>query len=117
MIPRRARRPKMGVREPDRIVCPGHLKWVRGHECVFKFGMCEGKIEAAHVRMGTDGGMGMKPSDCYAVPLCERHHRRQHQIGEESFWRGVDPIKIAADLWRLSPHRINYERRKDKGNG
>jgi hypothetical protein len=43
--------------------------------------------EAAHVRTGTDGGVGVKPGDRYAVPLCTACHARQHRIGELSFLR------------------------------
>ena len=116
MFPHKRKRQKMGVRQEPRIRCPAHLAWVRGHECaVHDERVCFGKIEAAHVRMNTDGGMGVKPSDCYVVPLCARHHREQHQVGEHNFWtyfRGyVDPHKLAAQLWQRSPARIKYEKR------
>ena len=45
-----------------------HLAFIRQLPCV----AC-GKAapsEAAHVRTGTDSGVGMKPGDRYAVPLC-----------------------------------------------
>jgi hypothetical protein len=48
--------------------------------------------EAAHVRIGGDGGMALKPSDWRTVPLCGAdddwmgHHAYQHQIGERPFW-------------------------------
>lgn len=129
MIPRRARRPKMGVREETVIRCPGHLKWVRGHECatcpspiVSRYGSASHppgyRCEAAHVRTGTDGGTGMKPGDNWAIPLCHDHHQQQHRIGEKAFEAiyHIDMKKIAETFWRLSPHRINYERRKEKGN-
>lgn len=44
-----------------------------------------GKIEAAHVRTGTDGAMGIKPSDCHAIPLCAASHASQHSMGESGF--------------------------------
>ena len=118
MIPKRKRREKMGVREPDRIECKAHLQWIRGCACVVIVeGTCEGPTEAAHVRNGTDGGTGLKPSDCYAVPLCRHHHSKQHAVGEQTFWAGRDPLKIAAELWRISPARIKWEQRKDRSNG
>lgn len=64
--------------------------------------------ECAHVRMGTDGGMGIKPSDRYTVPLCKWCHRlgpkSQHQIGEPAFWGrlGIDPTDPALRLWTVS---------------
>lgn len=64
--------------------------------------------ECAHVRMGTDGGAGLKPSDRYTVPLCAKCHRTasdaQHRIGEPAFWGrlGVDPTDAALRLWTVS---------------
>ena len=43
------------------------------------------RIECAHVRIGTDGGTSLKPSDFWTIPLCEHHHRESHQIGEPEF--------------------------------
>lgn len=60
-LPKRRRRPKMGVRKPSQVRCAAHLKWVRGHFCAVKGlngHVCRGRIEAAHVRSGTDGGVG-----------------------------------------------------------
>ena len=68
------------------IRCPAHLKWIRTRFCeAILSGGCGGRVEAAHVRTGTDGGMGMKPSDCWVIPLCTEHHREQHRIGEAAF--------------------------------
>ena len=116
MIPKRRKRERAGIRKEPRIRCPGHCAWIRGFPCaVHDERVCSGKIEAAHIRIGTDGGMGMKPSDCYVVPLCAHHHREQHQVGEHNFWAYFtgyfDPHKIAAQLWARSPHRLKYERR------
>ncbi len=60
---------------------------------------------AAHVRSGSDGGMGTKPSDKYAVPLCQIPcHEKQHRVGELTFWGelGVDPLNISLRLWTVS---------------
>jgi len=38
----------------------------------------------------------------FAVPLCRLHHRELHRSRNESLWwkkLGIDPIKIAAQLW------------------
>ncbi len=61
-------------------------------------------MQAAHVRSGTDGGMGMKPSDRYSVPLCPDCHAQQHRVGELSFWAalGIDPLNVALRLWTIS---------------
>ena len=79
-----------------------HLAFVRQLSCV----AC-GKAEpsdAAHVRTATDGGVGMKPSDRYAVPLCTVCHAKQHRIGELTFWSAlrIDPLNVALRLWTVS---------------
>ena len=79
-----------------------HLAFVRQLPCV----TCgrAAPSEAAHVRAGTDGGVGLKPSDRYAVPLCTACHAKQHRIGEVSFWSAlrIDPLSVAARLWTVS---------------
>lgn len=109
-LPRRRQRPRMGVREPSQIRCPGHLKFIRSLECAVH-GACRGGIEAAHVRRGTDGGTGVKPSDCYTIPLCAYHHARQHAIGEQQFEKEyrINMRKIADGLWRISDARKRWE--------
>ena len=79
-----------------------HLAFVRQLPCV----AC-GKAapsEAAHVRTGTDGGIGKKPGDRYAVPLCTTCHAKQHRIGELTFWSAlrIDPLNVAWRLWTVS---------------
>lgn len=60
-----------------------HLKFIRSLPCVITNRM---NVEAAHIRRGNDGGTGIKPSDCFVVPLSQEEHARQHQIGELKFW-------------------------------
>lgn len=63
-------------------------------------------VEACHIRYGDrraakrPTGMGEKPDDRWAVPLCGHHHREQHSFGEQKWWRAVgkDPIFIALAL-------------------
>lgn len=61
-------------------------------------------IEAAHVRRGTDGGTGIKPSDTWTVPACHFHHAEIHRIGEAAFERqtGIKLRALAAELANLS---------------
>lgn len=83
---------------------PAHLEWVRSLPCV----ICGDNTatEAAHVRFGDaraakpQTGMGIRPDDRWAVPLCGRHHRNQHSKGERRFWQdmGIDPIFVALAL-------------------
>lgn len=118
MIPKRRKAPSFGLRETPQIRCVGHLTWVRGHCCAIqdKAGhTCNGKIEAAHVRTGTDGGMSVKPSDTWTIPLCGEGHREQHLIGEPAFERryAINMKKIAAELATKSPHRRRWEPTND----
>jgi hypothetical protein len=71
-----------------------HLGFIRQLSCV----AC-GKAapsEAAHVRIGTDSGVGMKPGDRYAVPLCTTCHAKQQRICELSCLSalGIDPARF-----------------------
>jgi hypothetical protein len=105
----------MGSREPPQLRSPSHLAWVRGHECAIKNcdgHVCSGKIEAAHVRTGTDGGTGVKPSDRYTIPLCGAAHDLQHRIGEPRFERRyrINMKQMADELWLRSPARQRMER-------
>lgn len=65
--------------------------WVERQDCLVQtsaaattVARCEGDVVAAHVRRIVDGaGTGIKPE--YAcVPLCDHHHRLQHQHGESA---------------------------------
>ena len=84
-----------------------HLAWVRKHPCAcHRIVRCEGVIHAHHVRAGTGGGIGMKPDDRWAVPLCAAHHSELHTGGHATFearYR-LDLRAVAADLARFSPH-------------
>lgn len=94
-------------RTSDRYTSQRHRNHVRGHACV----MCdaEAPIEVAHVRLGTDGGMGKKPSDYFTVALCKDCHARQHEVGERTFWQGKDVDAIMAAFVRSSPVRAEIE--------
>jgi hypothetical protein len=97
---------------------PGFLQWLRGRECLaIDAGGCAGKIEAAHVDYAGDKGMGTKASDKYAVPLCTRHHAKQHQHGWKLFehtcldgYEGC-ALKYAELFWKAWPGRIAWERK------
>lgn len=110
-FPKRRKAAKMGVKDAPQVRCPGHLKWIRGHECAIASKHdCAGRIEAAHVRSGTDGGLGVKPSDYWTLPLCSDAHRRQHDIGEKQFEREfeINMKDIAKRFAAASPHRFKW---------
>ncbi|USI71641.1 DUF968 domain-containing protein [Sphingomonas morindae] len=96
---------------------PGHLAWVRGHGCSVPGCQPDAdrpgsdRIEAAHVRRGTDGGASLKPHDRWAISLCAHHHRRQHEVGEASFERetGIDMAALARAFAARSPHRAKLD--------
>ena len=59
--------------------------WCRTKPCVMHaISGCSGDIVAAHVRrINLGAGTGIKPE--YAtIPLCDKHHREQHQHGESA---------------------------------
>jgi hypothetical protein len=77
-----------------KFLLTNHLKFIRSLPCV----KCRQtyNVQAAHLRKGTDGGMGKKPSDCYTVPLCFKCHNLQHNKGEVTFWGDTDKVKELA---------------------
>lgn len=100
---------KKKKRREQRIRCPGHLAFVRSFACCVP-NCRETTIEAAHVRTGTDGGLGLKPSDFWAVSLCVGHHAQQHGMGEAPFEQrhGIDLKALAQEFAAKSPHRKKW---------
>lgn len=98
---------KPAAREPKvRRRCPAHTGWVTKHACSVPD--CNGlPIEAMHVRNGTNGGTGVKPTDDWTISGCRAHHQEQHQIGEPAFERkyGIDMKDLARAFAAKSPHR------------
>ena len=66
-------------------------------------------VQVAHIRYPAPFkrpvGMGEKPDDRWVVPLCPTLHvmasGAQHNHNERAWWKwvGVDPIKVARELW------------------
>lgn len=69
-------------------------------------------IEVAHVRRGSDAGMGRKPSDWNTISLCREHHAEQHRMGEQSFElkHGIDMADLAAEFAAASPKALEIRR-------
>ena len=108
----------------DRWKSQAHLGHVRKHACV----NCGStvNIEAAHVRIGSGAGIGQKPSDYYAVPLCggpQGCHSTQHQVGEQTFWveyrkrTGHGVRAVIAELIRTSPRRREIDEHSTREGG
>lgn len=63
--------------------------------------------DPAHIRFSDarvakiNAGVGAKPDDRWAVPLCRRCHDEQHSMNERAFWLkyGIDPIFLAMALY------------------
>lgn len=65
-----------------------YLKWLRTQPCV----VSAQKAQCAHhVRLGTNGGSSLKPSDYFCIPLLNEYHttgpRALHLIGEDTFFQ------------------------------
>ena len=63
-----------------------YLSWLRKQECVIS----GQKAQCAHhIRLGTNGGSSLKPSDYFCIPLLNEYHTTGlfaiHIIGEDSF--------------------------------
>jgi len=84
-----------------------YLAWIRRLPCIAGLveGGCDGPVQAAHLRMAGGGrrnpGLGAKPDDRFATPLCERHHLHdQHRGSEAAFWArlGISPHALCDTL-------------------
>jgi len=94
------------TRKTTSRTCAGHRAWVRNHRCSVR-GCTRLPIECAHVRSGTDGGMGVKPSDRWTISLCHFHHVEQHHLGERAFEakHDLNMIELASEFAKKSPFR------------
>lgn len=113
-VPRKRKKPLMGLKQEAQWRSPRHLKHTRSLECCLAGRpghVCEGGIEAMHKRNGTDCGMGVKPSDFWTGPGCSGTHRRQHQIGEAAWEKenGIDFGMICEAVIKTSPCRQEIE--------
>src|SRR6476661_6403601 len=93
--------PSLVPREPrkkNQRTCAAHRTWVSRHRCCVP-GCRQLPIECAHVRCGTDGGAGLKPSDKWCISLCHDHHFEEHTLGERSFElrHGIDLKDLARE--------------------
>ncbi len=88
-----------------RIKSESHEDFIRALPCV----ICGDNTttEAAHISyadmsIGKFGrGKGQKEESIWVVPLCGKHHRDQHHVGEQQFWHAwaIDPCRVAAALY------------------
>lgn len=64
----------------------GYMAWLRTKNCV----VTGSKAQCAHhIRLGTNGGSSLKPSDYFCIPLENEYHTHGplavHKIGEDTF--------------------------------
>jgi hypothetical protein len=108
------RKERMDVRQTPEIRSRGHGQWIRGRRCIldgFPGHVCHGRIECCHVRTGTDGGLGVKPSDFWAYPGCGLvAHLEQTVEGEAAFERKYNlSLKASARRYAAeSPHKMDW---------
>jgi hypothetical protein len=88
------------IATPRRYRNREHLRYVAQQACL----ICGRKqSDPHHLRYLQPRALGRKASDEFAVPLCRAHHRAVHRVGDEQAWwtaAGIDPVKVARQLWR-----------------
>lgn len=97
--PRLVKKPKRETRWRSQA----HCTFIRNFACSV-CGSTAG-IEVAHVRLGSGAGMGQKPDDYRTVSLCKLCHTKQHEVGERTFWKGVDVEALIDAFCSASPKR------------
>ena len=107
-VPLPRKKPKAAKRA-SRWRSQAHCNHVREHAC--SIGECTtgDVIEVAHVRMNSGAGVGQKPDDWRTVSLCRFHHQQQHNVGERTFWAGLDVERLITDFIATSPRRAQIE--------
>ena len=100
------------IAEPRRHRNKQHLRVVAQQACL----VCGRKpSDPHHLRFMQPRALGRKVSDEFAVPLCRIHHRAAHRAGDERAWwkqLGIDPIKAARRLWRITRMNESLPRSK-----
>lgn len=79
-----------------------YLAWLRGQSCLIS----GKKAECAHhVRLTTNGGCSIKPSDYFCIPLVHLFHttgpKALHIIGEETFFRSFEIKPLSFFIYYL----------------
>ena len=83
-----------------------YIEWLKTQPCANPH--CKGfggDIVPAHQRILGRGGIGMKPPDEDALPLCVRCHHEEHK-GAVTFWRCADRQEAKEYVSRLCEEHI-----------
>ena len=93
------------IAEPRRYRNKDHLRFVAQQSCL----VCgRTPSDPHHLRFTQPRALGRKVSDEFVAPLCRTHHREVHRVSDERAWwkqAGINPIKVARQLWRKT--RLN----------
>lgn len=101
----RAARPKSPKADRGRERDNGFRQYIRRQPCEARhLGGCSGPVQHAHVSYRVHGiansfGRSVKNHDRHGNPLCDGHHKMQHDMGDErAFWSllGKDAYETAA---------------------
>tara|TARA_R110002153_G_scaffold113629_1_gene255948 strand:+ start:5611 stop:5958 length:348 start_codon:yes stop_codon:yes gene_type:complete len=78
-----------------------HLNFVRSLDCYISD---QTPSQACHIRILTDGGTGIKPSDYFVLPFTYQYHKMQSDIGELRFYQkfNINPFILAKNIIMLS---------------
>ena len=106
-------------RRPKKYENKKHLNWIHSFECSLSNLECNDSIQAHHLLRPWRGfrGVGIKAGDENLIPLCEFHHRKLHEHGdEENYFKlktGSETFgrEEAQRFWLKSPF---YERLDEK---
>ena len=86
-----------------------HLNYIRSLPCYISE---QKPSQACHIRILSDGGTGLKPSDYLTLPFTYQYHKMQTDIGEQTFYEKFDinPFTLAKELVIMSPcKKVNNE--------
>jgi len=78
-----------------------HLNFIRKQTCIISG---QDDVQACHIRVLSDGGVGLKPSD-FTIPMHYQFHKMQHDLGEIKFYArfGINPYEKSLYYAKLSP--------------
>lgn len=78
-----------------------HLNFIRKQPCIISDQL---DSQACHIRILSDAGVGLKPSD-FAIPMIYYYHRMSHDLGEIRFFQkfNINPYDFAIFYAKNSP--------------
>jgi len=85
-----------------------HLDFIKAQPCAcfLTHGFeCRGQVVAAHYRTAGNAGTGTKPHSGFTAPLCDGHHKFQHQHGQRAFEKryGLSMLAVCKRWAAVSP--------------